>query len=98
MRGGGVELVVMTLEHSYAVMDSPCKKQTRGSFRVLIAQHPELLATPEEHDGAHHPLRAARHVLLAVREVHYALDSYRAILPDAPGFLAGAGADDDFPF
>jgi alpha-glucosidase (family GH31 glycosyl hydrolase) len=37
MRGGGVELVVMTLEHSYAVMDSPCKKQTRGSFRVAGA-------------------------------------------------------------
>ncbi len=29
---------------------------------------------------------------------HFALDSYRAILPDAPGFLAGAGAEDDFPF
>jgi hypothetical protein len=67
-------------------------------IQVLIAQHPGLLAAPEERDDAHHPLRAARHVLLAVREVHYALDSYRAILPDPPGFVAGVGADDDFPF
>jgi len=67
-------------------------------IQVLIAQHPALLAPPEENDDAHHPLRAARHILLAVREVHYALDSYRAILPDKPGFMAGDGAEDDFPF
>jgi len=70
-------------------------------IQVLIAQQPDLLATLEEHDDAYHPvspLRAARHILLAVREVHYALDTYRAFLPEKPGFMSGAGADDDFPF
>jgi hypothetical protein len=70
-------------------------------IQVLLAQHPDLLATLEEHDDTRHPaspLRAARHILLAVREVHYALDTYRAFLPDKPGFMSGAGADDDFPF
>jgi hypothetical protein len=70
-------------------------------IQVLIAQQPDLLATPDEHDNTRHPaspLRAARHILLAVREVHYALDTYRAFLPDKPGFMADAGADDDFPF
>jgi hypothetical protein len=67
-------------------------------IQVLLTQHPALLAPPEEHDDTHHPLRAARHVLLAVREVHYALDCYRAILPDAPGFMTRAGTEDDFPF
>jgi hypothetical protein len=70
-------------------------------IQVLIAQQPELLAEPEEPDDALHPaspLRAARHILLAVREVHYALDIYRAFLPDKSGFVASACADDDFPF
>jgi hypothetical protein len=70
-------------------------------IQVLIAQQPELLAQPEEPDDALHPPApppAARHILLAVREVHYALDAYRAFLPDKPGFVAGACADDDFPF
>jgi hypothetical protein len=70
-------------------------------IQVLIAQHPDLLAPSDEHDDTLHPaypLRAARHILLAVREVHYALDTYRAVLPDKRGFMSGAGADDDFPF
>jgi hypothetical protein len=70
-------------------------------IQVLIVQQPELLATPDNHDDTLHsasPLRAARHILLAVREVHYALDTYRAFLPDKPGFMSDAGADDDFPF
>jgi len=70
-------------------------------IQVLIAQQPELLAEPQEHDDALRPaspLRAARHVLLAIREVHYALDTYRAFLPDKPGFVSGQGAADDFPF
>ena len=71
-------------------------------IQVLIAQHPDLLAAIEEKRDMHHPAyprRAAHHLLLAVREVHYALDTYRAILPDKPSFLRGLGADtDDFPF
>jgi hypothetical protein len=70
-------------------------------IQVLLAQHPDLLATLDEHDDAYHPaspLRAARHLLLAVREVHYALDTYRAFLPDKPGFMSATGTDDDFPF
>lgn len=69
--------------------------------QVLIAQHPDLLALPEAADATRSapPLRAARHVLDAVREVHYALSTYRAILPDKPGYIAGpGGADDDIPF
>ena len=68
-------------------------------IQVLIAQHPDLLATPE--DSTHlpaYPLRAARHVLLAVREVHYALDSYRAMLPDKPGLLGRVDAEDEIQF
>jgi hypothetical protein len=70
-------------------------------IQVLIAQQPDLLALPEEHDDTRipaYPLRAARHILLAVREVHYALDIYRAVLPDKPGFMSAASAEDDFPF
>ncbi len=46
------------------------------------------------------PLRAARHILDAIREVHYALDTYRAILPDEPGYVAHAHAerDDEIPY
>jgi hypothetical protein len=68
-------------------------------IQVLIAQHPDLLAAPE--DGTQppaYPLRAARHVLLAVREVHYALDSYRAMLPDKRGLLGRVDAEDEIQF
>jgi hypothetical protein len=46
------------------------------------------------------PLRAAQHILDAVREVHYALDNYRAFLPAAPGHPTDTSADgdDDIPF
>ena len=70
-------------------------------IQVLIAQHPDLLAIAEVSDAPRPapPLRAARHVLDAVREVHYALSTYRAVLPDKPGYIAGtAGANDDIPF
>ena len=71
-------------------------------IQVLLAQHPDLLAPPEE---AHTrrpatPLRAAQHILNAVREVHYALDNYRAVLPAAPGHTTDTSTDgdDDIPF
>jgi hypothetical protein len=67
--------------------------------QVLIAQTPDLLGA--EHEEDHFlpppPLRAARTVIAAVREVHYALDAYRAALHDKPGFMANDN-NDDFPF
>jgi hypothetical protein len=67
-------------------------------IQVLIAQHPVLL---EEEAPLHlaPEVRAARHVLASVREVHYALDTYRAILPDKPGYMSVPDdVDDDIPF
>jgi hypothetical protein len=68
-------------------------------IQVLIAQHPDLLADPTSLCPVS-PLRAARHILDAIREVHYALDTYRAILPDEPGYVAHAHAerDDEIPY
>jgi hypothetical protein len=63
-------------------------------IQVLIAQHPDLL-DDEPPRCPVYPLRAARHILDAIREVHYALDAYRAILPDEPGYIDDAGAEDD---
>jgi hypothetical protein len=65
-------------------------------IQLLIAQHPDLLAPPEEPTPARPaaPLRAAHRLLDAVRELNYALDSYRAILPT----MSGSGPTDDFPF
>jgi hypothetical protein len=70
-------------------------------IQVLIAQQPELLSLPEAADTHRqaHPLRAARHIVDAVREVHYALDTYRTILPDPPGYMSQAeGETDEIPF
>ena len=67
--------------------------------QVLIAQNPDLLDVEDKDVDSHAPplLHASRHILGAIRELHYALDTYRAILPDKPGFLAG-DVNDDFPF
>jgi hypothetical protein len=71
-------------------------------IQVLIAQHPELLAPPDEPHARRPatPLRAAQHILDAVREVHYALDNYRAFLPAAPRHPTDTSTDgdDDIPF
>jgi hypothetical protein len=67
-------------------------------IQLLIAQHPDLLAPPEEPTPGGRPaapLRAAHRLLDAVRELNHALDSYRAILTT----ISGSGpTDDDFPF
>jgi len=67
-------------------------------IQVLLAEHPDLLAPPEEAATLRPapPLRAARHLFEVVRDLHDALGSYRAALPDAPGSLSGA--EDDIPF
>ena len=70
-------------------------------IQVLLARHPDLLAAYDDNDDTHspaYPLGAARHVLLTVREVHYALDRYRTLFPDEPRFVSGARADDEIPF
>jgi hypothetical protein len=65
-------------------------------IQMLIAQHPELLAAPDELPAV--PLRPLQHahlLLTAVRELQYALEIYRACLPPLG---PSATADDSFPF
>jgi hypothetical protein len=65
------------------------------AVQVLLAQHPDLLAPPEVPVLRPLPgLHAARHLLDAIRELHYAVDSYRGFLPTEADLRAG----DDIPF
>lgn len=66
-------------------------------IQLLIAQHPDLLAPPEEATTMRPapPLRAAHRILDAVRELNHALDSYRDVLPSMP---RSSSRTDDFPF
>ena len=65
-------------------------------IQVLLAQHPELHAAPDEkHVAPLRPLRHAELLLTAVRELQYALEVYRACLPAAG---PSAPVDDTFPF
>jgi hypothetical protein len=66
--------------------------------QVLIAQHPDLLAPPEEPVPRARGLCAARRIFEAVRELHIALVIYRASLPEARKLVLGDDANDDFPF
>ena len=68
-------------------------------IQVLIAQHPALLASPEEPAPRTPGLRAVRRIFEAIRELHAALDSYRAFLPaDHPQALGDERPSDDIPF
>lgn len=68
-------------------------------IQVLIAQHPDLLAPPEQPAPRTPGLRAARRIFEAVRELHAALDTYRAFLPaDRPHAPADEQLGDDIPF
>lgn len=68
-------------------------------IQVLIAQHPDLLAPPDDPAPRTPGLRAARRIFQAVREVHVALDSYRAFLPaEHPWARGDERPDDDIPF
>lgn len=68
-------------------------------IQVLITQHPDLLAPPEEPAPRTPGLSAARRIFEAVRELHVALDTYRVFLPDThPLALSDDHANDDFPF
>jgi hypothetical protein len=65
--------------------------------QVLLAKHPDLAEPPDDDEPRPPPaLRAARHILGAIREVHYAIETYNAFLPTPPTPRAGAG--DDIPF
>jgi len=68
------------------------------TVQVLVAQHPELLLPPEVR-LLHPPpgLRAARALLDVIRELHRALETYRDLLPQAPGDHRAA-SEDDIPF
>ena len=68
-------------------------------IQVLLAQHPDLLAPPEEPAPRTPGVRSARRIFETVRELHAALDSYRAFLPaDHPHSLGDERSSDDIPF
>ncbi len=59
-------------------------------IQVLLAKHPDLLAPSDEAPETRPPplgVRAAHHILDAIREVHHAVEIYRAALHDtrSPG-------------
>jgi len=65
--------------------------------QVLLAKHPELYPTHETEAEPRPPpgVRAAHHILEAIREVHHAIEVYNAVLPDT---LSPGGGNDDIPF
>ena len=65
--------------------------------QVLLAKHPELYPTHEMEAEPRPPpgVRAAHHILDAIREVHHAIEIYNAALPDT---LSPGGGNDDIPF
>jgi hypothetical protein len=68
------------------------------AIQLLIADNPDLLASPEEDDTIRSrvPLCGARRILAAIRELNYALESYRNAFHDGPG--SSYGDNDDIPF
>ncbi len=65
--------------------------------QVLLAKHPELYPSHETEAQSRPPpgVRAAHHILDAIREVHRAIEIYNTALPDS---LSPAGGTDDIPF
>jgi hypothetical protein len=65
--------------------------------QVLLANHPELYPTHETDPKPRPPpaVRAAHHILDAIRDVHHAIELYNAALPDT---LSPCGSNDDIPF
>jgi hypothetical protein len=50
------------------------------AVQLLVAHNPDLLALPDDPPKPTPRLRAAHHIVDAIREVQYALDRYRASL------------------
>jgi hypothetical protein len=71
------------------------------TVQVLVARHPELLLPPEV-PVLHPPpgLRAARHLLDGIRDLHRAINAYRDDLPSTHGDIRGSAGDldDGIPF
>lgn len=71
------------------------------TVQVLLARHPELLLPPEV-TVLHPPpgLRAARHLLDGIRELHRAIEAYRELLTGAGGnrCIARPTEPDEIPF
>lgn len=66
-------------------------------IQVLLAQYPELLEAPEEVPAFQpRPLQHARLLFTSVRELQYAIEVYRACLPQTLAYADNA--DDDIPF
>lgn len=64
------------------------------AVQALIATNPELLSACEELRRAPRVV-AARHIVALYREIHDALDDYRALLPTEHQLATGS---DDIPF
>jgi hypothetical protein len=66
--------------------------------QILRATHPELVATDDGDDDPQPPppIRAARAILDAIRELHYAIEAYTVYLPSSP--RNQQAANDDIPF
>ena len=64
--------------------------------QVLLARHPELAADGDDEPRPPPALRAARHILGAIREVHYAIETYNDSLPDS--LTPSSSSGDDIPF
>ena len=65
--------------------------------QVLLAKHPELYPSHETEAQPQPPpgVRAAHHILDAIREVHHAIEIYNDALPDT---LSPGCRTDDIPF
>jgi hypothetical protein len=66
-------------------------------IQVLLAQHPDLLAAPEQlPPTSRRPLGHAHLLFDAVRDLQYAIEVYRSCLPSPAG--GDGDPDDDIPF
>lgn len=88
--------LALPVSNAIALLDS----FTLFVIQMLVAQHPELLAAPDEPPlSSLRPTRHAHLLLRAVQELQYAIEIYRACIP-APIPTGDIDDDpgDDFPF